>query len=87
MDNIDDGNLNNTIHILDLLVYSLQGQTMQMMYDIVARELKDMQLGDSHPLHYLNFYCLGNREDIPEERLDDNADKVFALMEISFLLF
>ncbi|KAK4583821.1 hypothetical protein RGQ29_021801 [Quercus rubra] len=53
-----------------------QAQTMQMMYDIVARELKDMQLGDSHPLHYLNFYCLGNREDIPEERLDDNADKV-----------
>ena len=87
MDNIDDGNLNNTIHILALLVCSWQGQTMQMMYKIVARELKDTQLRDSHPLHYLNFYCLGNREDIPEERLDDNADKVFALMEISFLLF
>ncbi|KAK4583820.1 hypothetical protein RGQ29_021800 [Quercus rubra] len=53
-----------------------QGQTMQMMYKIVARELKDTQLRDSHPLHYLNFYCLGNREDILEEPLDDNADKV-----------
>ncbi|KAM4118522.1 hypothetical protein ACB094_02G209800 [Castanea mollissima] len=53
-----------------------QGQTMQMMYEIVARELKDTQLGDSHPLNYLNFYCLGNREDIPEEHLDDNAVKV-----------
>ena len=87
MDNIDDGNLNNTIHILALLVCSWQGQTMQMMYKIVARELKDTQLRDSHPLHYLNFYCLGNREDILEEPLDDNTDKVFALMEISFLLF
>ena len=87
MDNIDDGNLNNTIHILALLVCSWQAQTMQMMYEIVARELKHTQLGDSHLLHYLNFYCLGSREDIPKERLDDNADKVFALMEISFLLF
>ena len=84
MDNIDDGNPNNTIHILDLLVYSLQGQTMQMMYDIVAQELDIMQLVDSNLLDYLNFYCLGNREDISEERLGDNADKVIALMEISF---
>ncbi|KAK7840809.1 phospholipase d delta [Quercus suber] len=76
MDNIDDGNPNNTIHVLALLVYSLQGQTMQMMYDIVAQELDIMQLVDSNPLDYLNFYCLGNREDISEERLGDNADKV-----------
>ncbi|XP_050241649.1 phospholipase D delta-like isoform X3 [Quercus robur] len=53
-----------------------QGQTMQMMYDIVAQELDIMQLVDSNPLDYLNFYCLGNREDISEERLGDNADKV-----------
>ncbi|KAK7352205.1 hypothetical protein VNO80_17623 [Phaseolus coccineus] len=38
-----------------------QGQTMQMMYDVIAREIKAMEL-DSHPLDYLNFYCLGNRE-------------------------
>ncbi|KAM4118524.1 hypothetical protein ACB094_02G210000 [Castanea mollissima] len=53
-----------------------QGQTMRMMYDIVAKELDIMQLVDSNPLDYLNFYCLGNREDIFEERLGDNADKV-----------
>ncbi len=52
---------------------------MQMMYDIVARELKAMHV-DSHPQHYLNFYCLGNREDISEESLDDDANMVIALM-------
>ena len=57
---------------------------MQMMYDIVAQELDIMQLADSNPLDYLNFYCLGNREDISEEGLGDNANKVIALMEISF---
>ncbi|KAH7523461.1 hypothetical protein FEM48_Zijuj06G0013700 [Ziziphus jujuba var. spinosa] len=40
-----------------------QGQTMQMMYEVIARELKSMDLENSHPLDYLNFYCLGNRED------------------------
>ena len=78
VDNIDYGNTNNTIHIhiLALLVCFWQGLTIKMMYGIVARELKDMQMVDLHPLHYLNFYCLGNREDI-----FDNTDKV---MEISF---
>ncbi|GLT72165.1 hypothetical protein SLA2020_441200 [Shorea laevis] len=52
-----------------------QSQTMQMMYDIVAKELKAMQLVDSHPQDYLNFYCLGNREDFSEES-SSAADKV-----------
>ncbi|XP_042508028.1 phospholipase D delta [Macadamia integrifolia] len=43
-----------------------QSQTMQMMYEIIAQELKSMQLGDSHPQDYLNFYCLGNREELPD---------------------
>ncbi|KAL2513673.1 Phospholipase D [Forsythia ovata] len=37
-----------------------------------------MQLVDSHPLDYLNFYCLGNREEIPDtiaQSLGD-ADKI-----------
>ncbi|PHT91021.1 Phospholipase D delta [Capsicum annuum] len=42
-----------------------QSQTIQMMYQIIATELKSMQLLDSHPQDYLNFYCLGNREEIP----------------------
>ncbi|KAL3505442.1 hypothetical protein ACH5RR_035283 [Cinchona calisaya] len=40
-----------------------QGQTMQMMYDIIAKELKSSQLKNAHPTDYLNFYCLGNREE------------------------
>ncbi|RZC05361.1 Phospholipase D delta isoform C [Glycine soja] len=43
-----------------------QGQTMKMMYEIIALELKSMQL-DSHPQDYLNFYCLGNREQLTTE--------------------
>ncbi|GMY28163.1 phospholipase D delta-like [Fagus crenata] len=44
-----------------------QGQTMQMMYEIIAGELKSMHLESSHPQDYLNFYCLGNREELPKE--------------------
>ncbi|XP_041020111.1 phospholipase D delta [Juglans microcarpa x Juglans regia] len=53
-----------------------QSQTMQMMYNIVATELKATGSVDSHPQDFLNFYCLGNRENIPEERSSDNGDKV-----------
>lgn len=38
---------------------------MQMMYEIVASELKSSQQPDLRPQDYLNFYCLGNREEIP----------------------
>ncbi|XP_016481357.2 phospholipase D delta [Nicotiana tabacum] len=51
-----------------------QSQTMQMMYQVIARELKSMQLVDSHPLDYLNFYCLGNRE--ANGQFANDADKV-----------
>ncbi|XP_020218200.1 phospholipase D delta [Cajanus cajan] len=53
-----------------------QGQTMQMMYDVVARELKSMQLTDVHPQDYLNFYCLGNREHFNEESSGTNGAQV-----------
>ncbi|XP_010520828.1 PREDICTED: phospholipase D delta-like [Tarenaya hassleriana] len=39
-----------------------QGQTMQMMYEIIAREIRAMHVENFHPQDYLNFYCLGNRE-------------------------
>lgn len=45
----------------------VQGQTMEMMYEIIAQELKSMHLENSHPQDYLNFYCLGNREELPPE--------------------
>ncbi|KAK7367245.1 hypothetical protein VNO80_09254 [Phaseolus coccineus] len=53
-----------------------QGQTMQAMYDTIARELKAMQLSDMHPQDYLNFYCLGNREDFNEENSSTNGAQV-----------
>ncbi|KAJ4843492.1 hypothetical protein Tsubulata_029123 [Turnera subulata] len=49
-----------------------QGQTMQMMYDIIAKELKSMNIENSHPQDYLNFYCLGNREELPKQMLSSN---------------
>lgn len=42
-----------------------QSQTMQLMYDLVAREIKSMKLVDTHPQDYLNFYCIGKREENP----------------------
>lgn len=53
-----------------------QYQTMQMMYEVVAQELKSMQL-DSHPQDYLNFYCLGNREEMPIEVDQSSTDEKF----------
>ncbi|KAL2346207.1 hypothetical protein Fmac_000207 [Flemingia macrophylla] len=61
-----------------------QRQTMQMMYEVIARELKYMQMDDSHPQDYLNFYCLGNREkpttDFPNSNNSpsDNGETVSA---------
>lgn len=43
---------------------------MQMMYEIIAHELKAMNLDNAHPKDYLNFYCLGNREECPVESSD-----------------
>ncbi|XWS45611.1 hypothetical protein CRYUN_Cryun15aG0151100 [Craigia yunnanensis] len=53
-----------------------QAQTMQMMYDVVAQELKSMQFKDSHPQDYLNFYCLGKREEVSKEMLSGNDNSV-----------
>lgn len=39
---------------------------MQMMYEVVAKELKAMKVKNAHPQDYLNFYCLGNREKLPD---------------------
>ncbi|WVZ19597.1 hypothetical protein V8G54_006919 [Vigna mungo] len=59
-----------------------QAQTMQMMYDVIARELKVMEL-DHHPQDYLNFYCLGNREPFsrfpsPSSSSPDNGETISA---------
>ncbi|KAK1322123.1 Phospholipase D delta [Acorus calamus] len=46
-----------------------KAQTMRMMYEIVGRELKFALIENSHPQDYLNFYCLGNREELPRDIL------------------
>ncbi|KAD5960791.1 hypothetical protein E3N88_12263 [Mikania micrantha] len=51
-----------------------QSQTMQMMYNVVAQAIKSMQL-NAHPQDYLNFYCLGKREDIPFKSNQSFADE------------
>ncbi|GFP80148.1 phospholipase d delta [Phtheirospermum japonicum] len=51
----------NSLTIQNILYW--QRLTMQMMYKIVAEEIKSTGLVDAHPTDYLNFYCLGNRED------------------------
>lgn len=50
-----------------------QGQTLQMMYEIIAQEIKSSQLENAHPTDYLNFYCLGNREKCREEESNSNV--------------
>ncbi|KAK1262283.1 Phospholipase D delta [Acorus gramineus] len=55
----------NSASVQEILYW--QAQTMRMMYEIVGRELKSAQIENSHPQDYLNFYCLGNREELPKD--------------------
>lgn len=41
---------------------------MKMMYNIVREAIKSMKLEKAHPQDYLNFYCLGKREKIPNQQ-------------------
>ncbi|XP_056691252.1 uncharacterized protein [Spinacia oleracea] len=42
-------------------IQEAKGETMQMMYNIIAQEIKAMKL-KAHPQDYLNFYFLGKRK-------------------------
>mgnify|MGYP001798738994 CR=1 FL=1 len=55
---------------------------MQSMYSIVASELKSMQLTDLNPQDYLNFYCLGNREEPLEREMSEanGSEKVVSFL-------
>ena len=46
------------------------------MYMVMDEELKLMQLTDSHPQDYLNFYCLGNWEEFYEDASNSNGAAV-----------
>ncbi|KAG8654525.1 phospholipase D delta isoform X2 [Manihot esculenta] len=60
----------SSVSVQEILFW--QGQTMQVMYEIIAKELKAMNLENLHPQDYLNFYCLGNREEPPKELLESS---------------
>lgn len=55
-----------------LLIF--QNKTMQMMYETIYNALLDVGLEEAHsPQDYLNFFCLGTREDISgEDSLKDD---------------
>lgn len=52
-----------------------------MMYGIIGKELKSMNIEDQHPQDYLNFYCLGNRE--PGEAADQGSEKSVAVLLVN----
>lgn len=60
---------------------------MQMMYQFIAKEIKSMKLQNSHPLDYLNFYCLGNREQITGPGAQVSGDAAKVRPDLSFLVF
>ena len=56
-----------------------------MMYEIVARALKFMNLENAHPQDYLNFYCLGNREEAPKDNLQQDDQSLEKIPEVKYL--
>ncbi|KAL3729552.1 hypothetical protein ACJRO7_026647 [Eucalyptus globulus] len=51
-----------------------QGQTMTMMYKIIAHALEKVGLSHKyHPSDYLNFYCLGKREPLTSTQSSSQA--------------
>uniref|UniRef100_A0A7N0T073 phospholipase D n=1 Tax=Kalanchoe fedtschenkoi TaxID=63787 RepID=A0A7N0T073_KALFE len=51
---------------------------MQMMYDIIVKELKYMNLENAHPRDYMDFYCLGNRDELQTEEISSADDSATA---------
>lgn len=60
---------------------------MQMMYDIVSKELKSSGIEKPHPCDYLNFYCLGNREKCPDQSSILSAEYSTNSQVVIMLLF
>uniref|UniRef100_A0A452ZQM7 phospholipase D n=1 Tax=Aegilops tauschii subsp. strangulata TaxID=200361 RepID=A0A452ZQM7_AEGTS len=63
-----------TGHIAQRILY-WQNKTMQMMYEIIYRALKEVGLDDVYePQDYLVFFCLGNREASDSPSASSTAD-------------
>jgi hypothetical protein len=53
----------SSLHLL-ILLSGLKSQTMEMMYLLIAKALRETGLDkEYHPTDYLSFFCLGNREE------------------------
>jgi hypothetical protein len=66
----------------------LQAHKMEMMYTIIADEFKSMDNKDMRPEDYLNFFCLGNREEPPSNgspKSEKSTDKSAAV--VCFCIF
>ncbi|GKD95524.1 hypothetical protein Tco_1379421, partial [Tanacetum coccineum] len=57
---------------------------MQTMHTVVAHEIKAMQL-NAHPQDYLNFNCLGKREELPAEISQEAVNVMVSFKKISFV--
>ncbi|KAK4795002.1 hypothetical protein SAY86_012996 [Trapa natans] len=68
-----------------------QGQTMTMMYQLIAQALERTGLSDQyHPQDYLNFYCLGKREISSSEapaQLSSTSENTSAALSYKFKRF
>lgn len=63
---------------------------MQTMYELIAKEIKTANLENAHPTDYLNFYCLGNREEYQKKsssgssHASSHANAVIKLLHLYF---
>lgn len=56
--------VSSLLHLFSPAIFLLlQHKTMQMMYEMIYKALKEVGLDNKYcPQDYLNFFCLGNRE-------------------------
>nr|XP_043625785.1 phospholipase D beta 1-like [Erigeron canadensis] len=67
-----------------------QNKTMQMMYEIIYNALVDAGLEEAYsPQDYLNFFCLGNREDTSskDDWLFDYSPEALARKSGRFMIY
>ncbi|KAL5201158.1 hypothetical protein ABZP36_035512 [Zizania latifolia] len=74
-----------TASVQEILFF--QAQTMEMMYRIIAQELKANNIENAHPQDYLNFYCLGNREEASSNGSPESTDKSAAALARKYRRF
>lgn len=56
-----------------------------MMYEIIAKELKQTNQENAQPQDYLNFYCLGNREELLKDKTEQNGHSLEKSSAVIFL--